>query len=232
MLLVLGLVLFGVADARGQSPQGPEPRGSPEAPQSAPEGGSESPGDKDEQGSGASAEGAQETAEPADTLFGGPDLGPLQGEFTKLMDDLVQARSRVAMLGRQLFETKVRIRIDNEADGQSLQRVALRLDGAPVFRSDGAELSPDADVQQVFEGFAAPGPHVVEVEVEQRARANDTYRYTLRDGFRFEVRRGKRTDILVVLEDDSEIAEDFPDDGEGSYEVHTEVRVATRELED
>lgn len=167
-------------------------------------------------------------AEPEPELV---DLGPLREEFTSVMDDLVQVRSRIAVLGRQLFQTKVRVRVQDRAgDDQDLIVLALRLDGAPIFRGDPSTVN--SDVSQVFEGFAAPGPHVLTVETEQRARENDEYRYTTADTYRFEVVRGKATELTLVLDDSSDIATDFPDDGEGEYDVRVRLRVATRELSD
>jgi hypothetical protein len=156
------------------------------------------------------------------------DLGPIREEFTAVMDDLVQVRSRIAVLGRQLFQTKVRVRVQDRADDQDLVSIALRLDGAPIFRGDPSSVNDD--VQQVFDGFAAPGPHVLTVETEQRARADDDYRYTQSDTYRFMVVRGKATELTLVLDDSSDIAEDFPDDGEGEYDIRVRLRVATREL--
>ena len=143
------------------------------------------------------------------------------------MDELVETRSRIAVLGNQLFRTKLRVRVANRADEQLLGRLVIRVDGAPVFESQ--EDVGDAG-RQAFEGFAAPGPHEITVEAEQRARASDEYRYTLRDTFRFEVREGRVTDVLLILDDRSDIAEDFEDDGEGEYAVRTRVRVTTEEL--
>ncbi len=160
----------------------------------------------------------------------GPDLGPLRSEFTSIMDELVQVRSRMAVIGRQLFHTKVQVRVHNRAGGDNtLSRLVVSLDGAPVHRGDGSDLGED--VQSIFEGFAAPGPHVLTLEVEQRQRADDDYRYTIRDSFRFVVEREKLTEITVVLDDDSDMGEDFEDDGEAEYDLSTRVRVATRDLE-
>jgi len=157
------------------------------------------------------------------------DLGPLQTDFAAVMDELVQARSRVAVLGRELFQTRIRVSIQNRAgDDNALANASLRLDGAPIYHVEGSELGEDE--RQAFEGFAAPGPHVITVEIEQRQREDDNYRYTLRDTYRFEVIRGKLTEVVIVLDDDSEIAEDFADDEEGEFDVRTRVRVATREL--
>ena len=172
-------------------------------------------------------------AEEAPTDFAplGPDLAPLRAEFTSIMDELVNVRSRMAVLGRQLFRTKVRVLVQNRAgDDNTLARLVVALDGAPVHRGDGSSLGEDA--KQVFEGFAAPGPHVLSVEVEQRQRANDDYRYTVRDSFRIQVQRDRRTDVTIILDDDSDMGEDFEDDGEAEYDVSTRVRVETRELGD
>lgn len=155
------------------------------------------------------------------------DLGPLRAELASLMDELVQTRSRIAVLGEHLFQTKVRIRVENRAGDQVLSNFALRLDGAPVFQADG---DVGEDGRQAFEGFAAPGPHEVTIEAEQRARADDEYRYVQRDRYRFQVVQGKLTEIVITLDDHSDVAEDFADDGEGEYDVRTRVRIATREL--
>ena len=69
------------------------------------------------------------------------------------------------------------------------------------------------------------------VAEEQRASSDSEYRYVDRDTYRFIVVRDRRTEITIILEDDSDIAQHFGNDGEGRYDVHTRVRVATRALE-
>ncbi|MEM7609373.1 MAG: hypothetical protein AAF411_28850 [Myxococcota bacterium] len=164
------------------------------------------------------------TAEPPPP----PDLSPLRADLAALMDSLVQTRSRVAVLGRQLFQTKVRVRVENRFDDASLDALSIRLDGSPVFVLDG---NLNEDGEQVFEGFAAPGPHELSIEAQQRPQGGGEYRLSQNDRFRFEVLQGVLTEITVVLDGDADIAEDFPDDREGEYDLQTRVRVATRELE-
>ena len=195
------------------------------------------------------AEGAEEAAEtetppatteepPAEGEEGydayapiGPDLQPLREDYTAIMDELVNVRSRMAVLGRQLFQTKVQVVVQNRAgDDNTLSRLVVSLDGAPVHRGDGSDLGEDG--KKVFEGFAAPGPHVLTIEAEQRQRADDNYRYTVRDSFRFTVVRERLTEVTIVLDDDSDMGEDFEDDGEAEYDINTRMRVATRELRD
>ena len=161
-----------------------------------------------------------------------PDLSPIRDDYVALMDDLVQARSRVHALGSELFRTRITIDLqDRTGDGTNLARLVVRLDGAPVFQTDGAVEGGD-DGREVFSGALAPGPHVLRLEIEQRASADDAYRYTLQEDFRFQVARERLSEVTVVLEDDSDMASSFPSGGEGRYEVRTRMRVATRALPD
>jgi hypothetical protein len=240
--LVLVALLADVADAqrRRRRRRRPEPEPTEQPAEDAAEGEGEGEGEDPDAGAEGEPDAAAEgEAEPTDLADEVPaeeeplepeleDLSPLRSDLATLMDELVQVRSRIAVLGRQLFETKVQLRVENRAgDEQIVSRLVLRLDGDPVHRS---EEDPGDDAAKLFEGFAAPGPHELTVEVEMRSRANEEYRYLSSDRFRFQVVRGKLTEVIVTLDDDSDIAEDFEDDGEGEYDVSTRVRVATREL--
>ena len=240
--LLLVLLFAEAADAQRRRRRRPRPQPTEEPAEQTPpsEGEGEATEEAPAEGEDTPAAAPEETAEEApaaeapppepmaDPTADLPDLGPLRADFATLMDELVQARSRIAVLGNQLFRTKVRVLVENRADDAVLASFALRLDGAPIFRADGPI---GEEGRQVFEGFAAPGPHELTIEAEQRARENDTYRYLQRGRYRFEVVQGKVTEITLVLDDDSDIAEDFEDDGEGEYDVSTRVRVATRDLE-
>ena len=159
-----------------------------------------------------------------------PDVSPLREEYVALMDEMVQARGRVAELGRELFQTRVAVMVQDRAgDDQTLARFVVELDGAPIYRSDG-EIAGGGEGTRIHEGALAPGPHVLTLEVEQRAREDAEYRYVMRDTFRFIVVRERLTEITIVLEDDSDVATSFRSGGEGRYDVRTRVRIATREL--
>lgn len=160
-----------------------------------------------------------------------PDLGPLRSDWSSLMDDMVSARQRVATLGEELFHTRLGITVQDRAgDDVNLTRFALELDGTPIYHADGAIEGGDAGAH-VWDGALAPGPHELTIELTQEARDGEEYRYSQRDTFRFIVVRDRRTEITVVLEDDSDIARAFASGGEGRYDVRTRVRVATRALE-
>lgn len=158
------------------------------------------------------------------------DAQAVREELSTVMDALVSARARAALLGKSLFKTRVRVQLVNDAAGdQLLGKVALSLDGNPIYRGEGSTLDPEG--AKLFEGYAAPGPHVLTVEIEQRAREDDAYRYSQTSSLRFVVPRGTLTDLTLVLDDDSDIAEDFKDDDEGEYDVRLRLEVTARPLE-
>lgn len=176
---------------------------------------------------------AEPSTTPTEALDPGPappDVSPIRADYVTLMDDLVQARMRVHALGNELFRTRIKVDLQDRTGGNvTVARMVLHLDGAPIFQSDGP-VERAADGRELFTGALAPGPHVLTLEVEQRAREDDQYRYTLRESFRFQVVRERLSEVTLILEDGSDIARSFPAGGEGRYEVRTRVRVATRAL--
>lgn len=159
-----------------------------------------------------------------------PDLAPIRDEYVRLMDDMVQARSRVALLGRELFQSRMTVRLqDRTGDDANLEHLVVELDGAPVFRAD-AEIEAGDEGREVFEGAVAPGPHVIAIEMEEHGRTDSEYRAIRRDSFRFIVVRDRLTEVRITLEDDTDIDRSFPSNGEGHFETKTRVRVAARPL--
>lgn len=158
-----------------------------------------------------------------------PDLTAVRDEIDAIMDELVETRARVAAVGRELFDTRIRIHVFVGAErldgGVTL---SVRLDGLAVYS---AEPGDDDDGTQIFEGYAAPGPHVLQVVTERRAADDDDYRASQADTFRFELTRGKMHDVTIQLDDRSDIAEDFADQGEGSFDLRTRVRVRAIDIE-
>ncbi len=155
-------------------------------------------------------------------------LSGLRTELVGLMDDLVQARSRAAVLGKTLFKTRISVRLQNLAGPDPvLTKVMVKLDATPIFQGDAAALGGD-EVRKVFEGFVAPGPHLLGIEVEQHARDDAAYGYTLQESYRITTPIEKTTELTLVLDDDSDLAQDFPRGGEGHYDVRTRLRAKTR----
>jgi hypothetical protein len=107
-------------------------------------------------------------------------IEPLRADLAGVMDDLVKARARVAMLGKALFKTKLHITLQNLAlDAQRLGHLELVLDGAPIYRGDGSAITSD-EATVLFDGFATPGDHTLALVAEQRAKQDEHFGYTIR----------------------------------------------------
>jgi hypothetical protein len=170
--------------------------------------------------------------EPEPPASDSGEVSGLQTELSALMDELVAARTRAALIGKTLFKTVTRVYVQNLAgDDAILSKVVLKLDGAPIFRGDAAAIRGD-EARQVFEGFIAPGPHVLTAELEVANRNDAAYGYSLRETYKFQAIRDKRNELALSLSDDSDVASEFPDEQDGEYDVRMRLRVRTKELKE
>jgi len=133
------------------------------------------------------------------------------------MDELVSARARASVMARALFHTALSVELIRRADDLQISRLTLRLDGAPVHDGDGSALTRDR--AQLFEGHVAPGFHELTVEVVERDRLHAAFGYQRNERYRIEVKQGKRTQVEIVLRDDSDMAEQVSEGDDGAYEV-------------
>lgn len=164
------------------------------------------------------------------------DLGPLRTELAAVLDGLVTTRGRIEALGRQLFRTRLRVRVaDRPRGGLALERLALYLDDDPVFETSGEASGGaglDGDRVEAFTGFAAPGPHLLRVEVTHRDRRDRELRYERVETFRFEVVPGRLTDLVVRLETESDLADKRPEDEDGGrVGLRTRLEIRRRSLD-
>jgi hypothetical protein len=232
---VLGLSSHALAKPKTRRPEPPppaaaQPEAAPVEPESKPE---PAPEPDEAKPAALSVTPVAEAAEPKSTEGPAADaeqVSGLQTELSALMDELVQARTRAALLGKTLFKTVTRVYVQNLAgDDAVLSKAVLKLDGAPIFRGDSAALRGD-ESRQVFEGFIAPGPHVLTAELEVSSRTDAAYGYSLRESYKFQALRDKRNELSLVLRDDSDVASEFPDEQDGEYDVRMRLRVRTKEL--
>jgi hypothetical protein len=157
-----------------------------------------------------------------------PDVTTLSQELSAVLDELTQARARASVLVKALFRTQVEVWVARRADDQRMARIQLKLDGIPVHDSDGSAVAREE--ARLFAGHAAPGVHELTVLVSEESPRNATYTYTREERYRFEIKRDTNTRIEILLRDDSDMAEELPEDDEGEYQVQTRVRIERKKL--
>jgi hypothetical protein len=164
---------------------------------------------------------------PAPAEFPSGVAKPPPFEYDKLLGDIAALRSRVAALTTTLFASKLRVVVETRGDDARLASFNITLDGGVVFSA------PDRfsaeDERTVYEHAVAPGHHVVGVEIERYDARNKEFRTWQSSRFSVIVPESKLVDAHLVVEDDSDMAEDFPDDADGEYDLRVKLRARVEE---
>jgi hypothetical protein len=143
-------------------------------------------------------------------------------EYDKLLGDIAALRSRVAALTTTLFASKLRVVVETRGDDARLASFNITLDDGVVFAAP--ERFSAEDERTVYEHAVAPGHHVVGVEIERYDARNKEYRTWQSSRFSVVIPESKLVDTHLVIVDDSDMAEDFPDDADGEYDLRVKLR--------
>lgn len=143
-------------------------------------------------------------------------------EYDKLLGDIAALRSRVAALTTTLFASKLRVVVETRGDDARLASFNITLDDGVVFAAPD-RFSAD-DERTVYEHAVAPGHHVVGVEIERYDARSKEYRTWQSSRFSVVVPENKLVDTHLTVIDDSDMAEDFPDDQDGEYDLRVKLR--------
>jgi hypothetical protein len=143
-------------------------------------------------------------------------------EYDKLLGDIAALRSRVAALTTTLFASKLRVVVETKGDDARLASFNITLDDGVVFAA------PDRfsaeDERTVYEHAVAPGHHVVGVEIERYDARNKAYRTWQSSRFSVVIPESKLVDAHLRIIDDSDMADDFPSDADGEYDLRVKLR--------
>lgn len=172
----------------------------------------------------------------------GPGISPLTPEanelppsapkaspevLDKLMADIATLRGRVAALTTSLFSSKLRVSVRTTGDDAKIMSFVVTLDEGVVFRGSPGFVAEDEKI--VYEHAAAPGSHVIGIEVERQDVRGASYRTWQVSRFAIQVPERKTLEAAVRVEDDSDMADDFPDDQDGEYELGVRLRAKVLE---
>jgi hypothetical protein len=143
-------------------------------------------------------------------------------EYDKLLGDIAALRSRVAALTTTLFASKLRVVVETRGEDARLASFNITLDDGVVFAA------PDRfsaeDERTVYEHAVAPGHHVVGVEIERYDARNKEYRTWQSSRFSVIIPESKLVDAHLQIVDDSDMADDFPSDADGEYDLRVKLR--------
>jgi hypothetical protein len=147
--------------------------------------------------------------------------GPTAEELDALLAQIAALRSRVAALTTSLFSSKLRVSVSLEGEYSNVKSFTVTLDGGVIYRAP--ERFSASEGLVVYEHAVAPGQHTLGIEIERVDTRGKTYATFQASRFTLVVPDKQRLEARVSLEDDSDMAEDFPADAEGLYELGIEL---------
>ncbi len=146
----------------------------------------------------------------------GDDVDALRQEYLKLRDELFQSRARAAAVASSLYSSKLTIQLAyTSARFYTVDRASIRLDGASVYDDAEGKITEDDAVR--FEGWIAPGRHVVAIRVEATGKDDPTFTSATEASFVVQVVAGKDLAITARAKDDGDIPYSWSRGEKGSY---------------
>ena len=160
------------------------------------------------------------TPEPNEFPQGAPKPPPVA--YDKLLSDIAALRSRVAAVTTTLFSSKLKVLVGVEGDNARIASFKVTLDDGIVYAAP--ERFGSDEPQIVYEHAVAPGHHMLGVEIERYDARNREYRTWQSSKFSVIVPESKHLESSFRIQDDSDMADDFPDDQDGEYDLRVRLR--------
>ena len=154
--------------------------------------------------------------------FPGGNLKTTPPNYDQLLGDIASLRSRVSALTTTLYASKLKVLVETDGDDARIDSLMVTLDGGVVYRAPARFSAEDEKV--IYEHGVAPGHHVIGVEIERTDARGRAYKTWQTSRFSVVVPEKKRLEAHFTIEDDSDMAEDFPDDQDGEYDLRVRLR--------
>ncbi|HSK04103.1 MAG TPA: hypothetical protein VK932_22770, partial [Kofleriaceae bacterium] len=172
---------------------------------------------------------AAEPAEPAESrsASGEPDVDALRQEYLSLRDELFRSRARANAVASQLYSTRIQIKL-SYTSGRYYTPVKsqIRLDGAVVYEDTKGSIAGDDGVR--FDGYVAPGRHLVTFRVEAVGKDDDTFASVTESQITVKAVADKDLVVAAKARDGGDIAYEWKKKEKGSYGLGLDVAVKTQ----
>jgi hypothetical protein len=219
------------ADGRGVPPTGSaEPADKPAEPPTAvtpaPTGGAGGTSGGGGAGGGSAEPAAVTSAPAAEKPPEGPDVDSLRQEYLSLRDELFKSRARANAVASQLYSTRIQVKLTyTTARYYNPAKASIRLDGASVYDDASGAIAGDDGVR--FDGYVAPGRHLITFHVEATGKDDDSFTSTTESQIVVKAVAGKDLLVAAKAKDSGDIAYAWKRGEKGSYGLGIDVAVKT-----
>lgn len=164
--------------------------------------------------------------EPAEKPPADVDVDSLRQEYLSLRDELYKSRARANAVASALYSTRVTIKFTwASARYYGVSKASIRLDGATVYEDATGAIASDDGVR--FDGYVAPGRHLITFHVDATGKDDDTF--TSSTEAQIVVKAVAQKDLVVSAKgkDSGDIAYQWKKSEHGSYGLGIDVGVKT-----
>jgi hypothetical protein len=166
---------------------------------------------------------------PADKPADGPDVDSLRQEYLSLRDELFKSRARANAVASQLYSTRIQVKLTYTTGRYyNPAKASIRLDGANVYEDATGAIAGDDGVR--FDGYIAPGRHLLTFHVEATGKDDDTFTSTTESQIVVKAVPGKDLMIAAKARDSGDIAYEWKRSEKGSYGLGIDVSVKTAKV--
>jgi hypothetical protein len=153
-----------------------------------------------------------------------PDVDSLRQEYLALRDELYKSRARANAVASQLYSTRVSIKLTwTSGRYYGVSKSSIRLDGTTVFEDDKGTIGGDDGVR--FDGYIAPGKHLVTFHVEAAGKDDDAFTEATEAQVAVQAVANKDLSIAAKAHDSGDIAYAWKRGEHGNYGLGIDVAV-------
>jgi len=177
-------------------------------------------------GGSASDASAKPADTPADKPSEGADVDSLRQEYLSLRDELFKSRARANAVASQLYSTRVQIKL-TYTTGRYYNpgKSSIRIDGANVYEDATGAIAGDDGIR--FDGYIAPGRHLITFRVEATGKDDDSFTSATESQIVVKAVAGKDLVVAAKAKDSGDIAYEWKRTEKGSYGLGIDVSVRT-----
>ena len=181
--------------------------------------------------SSGSADGAPRSPADTDRPAGdAQDVDSLRQEYLGLRDELFKSRARANAVASQLYSTRIQVKLTYTTGRfYNPAKSSIRLDGASVYEDASGAIAVDDGVR--FDGYIAPGRHLLTFRVEATGKDDDSFTSTTESQIVVKAVAGKDLLVAARAKDSGDIAYQWKRTEHGSYGLGIDVAVQTAKVE-
>jgi hypothetical protein len=165
-----------------------------------------------------------EKEEPAPKEGKEVDVDALRQEYLSLRDELFKSRARANAVASQLYSTRMSIKFTWGSDRHyGVSKASIRVDGATVFEDSTGVIAKDDGIR--FNGYVAPGRHLVTFHVEATGKDDDSFTSSTESQIVIKAVANKDLVIAAKGHDNGDIAYEWKRSEKGNYGIGIDVSV-------